>query len=90
MAKATKKSSVVRVENLLLASVLVGFKSSFGIIRDIAVLDSREGEVRKWNQGENGSRDIWEGGSRVMKWYGSQRGTVSKGNPLIWFIFEES
>ena len=90
MAKATKKSSVVRVENLLLASVLVGFKSSFGIIRGIAVLDSREGEVRKWNQGENGSRDIWEGGSRVMKWYCSQRGTVSKGNPLIWFVFEES
>lgn len=67
MAKATKKSSLVRMENLLLASVLVGFKSSFGIIRDIAVLDSREGEVRKCNQGENGSRDIWEGGSGIMK-----------------------
>lgn len=65
--KGHKENKFGENGDLLLASVLVGFKSSFGIIRDIAVLDSREGEVRKCNQGKNGSRDIWEGGSGIMK-----------------------
>lgn len=52
MATATEKPSLVRKENLLLASVLIGFKSSFRIVRATAVLESRGWEVRKWKQRE--------------------------------------
>lgn len=47
MANATKKTRQIRMENLLLASALAGFKSSFRIVRTEALLKNREWQVRK-------------------------------------------
>lgn len=52
MATATEKPSLVRMENLPLALVLLGFKNSFRIVRATAVLESRGWEVRKWKHRE--------------------------------------
>lgn len=59
MTKATEKPHEVRMENLLLASALAEFMSSFKIVRTVAQLEGRKWEVRKWRQGENGSSECF-------------------------------
>lgn len=78
IAKATEKPGLVRMENLLLALVMVGFKSSFRIVRATAVLESREWERKmeaefKWKHRE-GLGEQWS-----QKQYGSRKEVYSEG-----------
>lgn len=55
-ANTTEKPSEVRTKTLLLSSTSVGFKSSFRIVRTMALLETRKQKGRKWWQGEDGSK----------------------------------
>ena len=55
-ANTTEKPSEVRMKNLLPASTLVGFKSSFRIVRTMPPLETRKQKGRKWWRGEDGSK----------------------------------
>ena len=65
MTNATGKPIQVRMKNLLLASLFLGFKSPSRIMRTTAPKESREWAMRKWRQGEKGSNEVFlgEGGS---------------------------
>lgn len=58
MANTTEKPSEVRM-NLLLASTLVGFKSSFRIVKTMVLLETRKQEGSKGWQGEDGSKKFF-------------------------------